>query len=301
MKGTARKIFAAVLTAALMLMGLILGATSAAADEPIYPVMNTSEYPPDGIYFRSAPDWNKPIRVTGVGIYSGERVQLKCWEWGTNVPRTDGGSNTLWYYSLNVSRPSVGGYGNNIGWVNAHFVNDGTGPNQVAPSVIRCGTAPAPAPAPAPDPTQPAFDRVAETDRLLFKSSIGVFLQARNSNYGGFQLNWSTDDCSNPLVGEPQRSRPLGYDFRGPCWRHDFGYRNYKDQNRFNETVRKKIDDNFHTDMYNVCNQYTGWNSWKGVQCRRVADSYYDVVRLCGYDGSPTCAQRVKSLMRIFG
>lgn len=123
----------------------------ASAASPIYPVMNTSEYPPDGVYFRTGPDWARVDRTTGYGVYAGERVRLKCHASGTNVPRRDGRSNTVWYSADNTSRPTVAGRANS-GWINAHFVNDGTGPNQVAPGVPACGGGGAP---PVVNPTPP--------------------------------------------------------------------------------------------------------------------------------------------------
>lgn len=145
-----RKALIATSTLVLTVTGLLAIPGTATAAEPVYPVMNTSEYPPDGIYFRSEPDWNKPIRVTGVGVYAGESIRLKCWTAGTNVPRPDGGANYIWYLAENVSsgRTTVLGYGANVGYINAHFVNDGTGPNEVAPGVVQCGL-------PQPPPTTP--------------------------------------------------------------------------------------------------------------------------------------------------
>jgi hypothetical protein len=131
----------------LVTIGVLAWARVAVAAEPIYPVMNTSEYPPDGIYFRNSPNWDDAIRVTGHGVFAGDRVRLKCWEYGTNVPRRDGSSNTVWYIADNVTRPTSP-LGANTGWINAHFVNDGTGPNQVASGVIRCGSTPPPSATP---------------------------------------------------------------------------------------------------------------------------------------------------------
>ena len=54
----------------------------ATASEPVYPVMNTSEYPPDGIYFRNSPDWNNTSRITGFGVFAGVRS-------GSNAGRTE--------------------------------------------------------------------------------------------------------------------------------------------------------------------------------------------------------------------
>lgn len=127
------------------LLGAFIGVPSASA-APVYPVMNTSEYPPDGVNFRSGPDWNARVDLNGYGVYAGESVRLNCWQSGSNVPRRDGGTNLIWYSADNISRPTAAGRANS-GWINAHFVNDGTGPGQVAPGVPQCGSTPPPAPA----------------------------------------------------------------------------------------------------------------------------------------------------------
>ena len=133
------------LVAALLTVCSVAVASPASA-APVYHVMNTGEYPPDGVNFRSGPDWNARVPLTGYGVYAGESVRLNCWQGGTNVPRRDGGTNLVWYRADNASRPSAAGRANS-GWINAHFVNDGTGPGQVAPGVPACGSNPAPAPA----------------------------------------------------------------------------------------------------------------------------------------------------------
>jgi hypothetical protein len=103
-----------------------------------YIVMNTDEYQPDGVYFRSTPNWDKAIRVPGGGVLKGERVYVYCWYYGSDVPRTDGGTNTLWYSAENASRPLLEDDTHNEGWLNAHFVNDGMGPGQPAPNIPQC-------------------------------------------------------------------------------------------------------------------------------------------------------------------
>ena len=156
LKGLQNQIVKVALVASFAIASLVVPAGAAQAAEPAYPVMNTSEYPPDGVYWRSAPDWNSAIRITGHGYYAGDSVRLKCWEYGSNVPRPDGGSNLIWYQADNVTRPGSP-VGANSGWMNAHFVNDGTGPNQVAPGVIRCGSTPPPPPPPPPAVTTVYF------------------------------------------------------------------------------------------------------------------------------------------------
>jgi hypothetical protein len=63
------------------------------------------------------------------------------------------------------------------------------------------------------------------------------------------------------------------------CRRHDFGYRNYKEQVRLTSDNRLKIDDKFKSDMHNECKKYRGLAERK---CKAIADAYYDAVRLFG-------------------
>jgi hypothetical protein len=106
----------------------------AAGAEPIFTVMNTSETPPDGVWFRNGPESANTDRVTGHGVYMGEQVQLICYEFGEAVgPYTD----SLWYYVVNVSRPTNGGVSNS-GFLNAHYINDGKIANEIDPGVSHC-------------------------------------------------------------------------------------------------------------------------------------------------------------------
>ncbi|RZQ59856.1 phospholipase [Amycolatopsis suaedae] len=114
--------------------------------------------------------------------------------------------------------------------------------------------------------TANAIDVRAVTDDYLFKKSLSGFVSVRGTYPS--QLDWSTDACSwSP-------DKPLGYDFTRACWRHDFGYRNYKKQSRFTEANRKKIDDKFYADMKSVCA-----GRW---QCDAAAWTYYQAVRKFG-------------------
>jgi hypothetical protein len=148
---------------------------------------------------------------------------------------------------------------------------------------------------PAPEP----FDRVTETDRLVFDVPLADFLAARQAGAGAGQLDWSTDDCSTPLP-EPARSRPRGYDFRAACWRHDFGYRNAKAQGRLTEPFRQRIDDRFHQDMGDVCNGYAGWRAAQGVECRWIADQFSFWVRSCGQQPAPYCPEMAARFVHWF-
>lgn len=162
-----RKILTALLSVAIA-AGVVtaLPPAATAAGGPTYPVMNTSEYPPDGIYFRNGPDWNNTSRVTGWGVYAGDRVQLWCWQTGAdNVLRRSGGNN-VWYIALNVTRPSRSG-GENSGWINAHFVNDGTQPYQVAPGVPACVNGQVPQ-TPQPNPGTPPVPQLRDGGSVYY-------------------------------------------------------------------------------------------------------------------------------------
>ncbi|WP_190822248.1 phospholipase [Saccharopolyspora pogona] len=106
------------------------------------------------------------------------------------------------------------------------------------------------------------------TDDYLFETSLDSFTATRAERPHADQLDWSTDGCSM------SPDKPLGYKFRTSCERHDFGYRNYKKQDRFGEDNRKKIDDNFKSDMYSVCGT--------DMVCKGTANIYYYAVREFG-------------------
>lgn len=115
----------------------------------------------------------------------------------------------------------------------------------------------------------------AATDKLIFKASMGTFQKARKSKNPS-KCNWSSDGCSfSP-------DKPRGYDFKPSCQRHDFGYRNTKKQKRFTKAMKKRVDDNFKKDLYKYCSKFSGLSSWKGVECRRIADTYVAAVRKFG-------------------
>ncbi|MEV0614637.1 phospholipase [Nonomuraea sp. NPDC050404] len=94
----------------------------------------------------------------------------------------------------------------------------------------------------------------------------------RPGTWADYAFDWSTDLCS----GSPDR--PLGFDFRMACRRHDFGYRNYKAVGRFVGN-REHVDRAFLFDLRQVCAAYEGAI---GRGCERLAWSYYTAVRRLG-------------------
>ncbi|GGS38766.1 MULTISPECIES: phospholipase [Actinokineospora] len=106
------------------------------------------------------------------------------------------------------------------------------------------------------------------TDNYLFSQSLSQFQQTRAARPYASQLDWSSDGCSN------SPDNPFGFNFVRACYRHDFGYRNYKRQGRFTESTRLSIDNKFKSDLYTICGTHWG--------CRRTADVYYSAVRQFG-------------------
>lgn len=109
-------------------------------------------------------------------------------------------------------------------------------------------------------------DLEAITDTLLFSSTMAQFQAARNAQDPP-ELDWSSDGCSY------SPDNPLGFDFEPSCQRHDFGYRNYKAQGRF-DAGKPSIDNNFKSDMDNQC---ATEGDLEDI-CRGVAEIYYTAV-----------------------
>lgn len=106
------------------------------------------------------------------------------------------------------------------------------------------------------------------TDNYMFSQSLGSFQNLRAQRAHAPYLDWGSDGCSwSP-------DEPFGWEFIRACYRHDFGYRNYKKQGRFTESTRLTIDNKFKSDMYSICG-----SNWF---CKRAADTYYAAVRQFG-------------------
>ena len=139
---------------------------------------------------------------------------------------------------------------------------------------------------PADAGPRPAVTHDASSDwtfvhRLAVDVPLAEFIAATRSPDRWF--DWSTDGCSAPLVGDTGRS----FDFRQPCRRHDFGYRNLRLLERrygrgstyWNHTNRKAVDERFRADMLAHCATRA---IWLRTQCRWWAATYYTAVRLAG-------------------
>ncbi|KAK5075770.1 hypothetical protein LTR70_009764 [Exophiala xenobiotica] len=110
------------------------------------------------------------------------------------------------------------------------------------------------------------------TDELLYDASMMDF-QARRWAKLPPELNWESNGCTD------SPDELLEWDFLMSCERHDFGYRNYKEQGRFTDENRKRVDDNFLEDLYSECSVY---GTVSELLCKGVADVYYHSVRAFG-------------------
>jgi hypothetical protein len=90
--------------------------------------------------------------------------------------------------------------------------------------------------------------------------------------WADYAFDWSTDLCSS------SPDQPLGFDFRMPCRRHDFGYRNYKAVSQF-PANKSRIDSSFYFDMKQVCAGYSGISK---STCDGLAWTYYQAVKEFG-------------------
>ncbi|MFI9806271.1 phospholipase A2 [Streptomyces sp. NPDC052301] len=102
-----------------------------------------------------------------------------------------------------------------------------------------------------------------------------------------YKFNWHTDYCTY----SPD-TLPGGYTFKWGCYRHDFGYRNYKSlvgNYYFKRDHKLRIDKALLRDLKGACN----WKPWADPYppaqrkqlknaCLKTAQKYYDAVRAAG-------------------
>ena len=121
----------------------------------------------------------------------------------------------------------------------------------------------------------------AYVSRMSFSLSLPAFSAARAT--GDPRFDWSTDGCSAPLIGDTGRS----FNFREPCVRHDFGYRNLNllesrygsGRTYWNATNRKRVDQQFLTDMKAHCRSRS---LPLRPTCQSWANIFFHAVRIAG-------------------
>ncbi|KAG6037120.1 hypothetical protein E4U41_005312 [Claviceps citrina] len=115
-----------------------------------------------------------------------------------------------------------------------------------------------------------AANATSETDRLLFQTSLPDFVAQREKRQPEY-LDWSSDGCTD------SPDNPFNFPFLPACWRHDFGYNNYRPQRRFTRGNKKMIDGNFRLDLYVQCRSVKASSA-----CRALANIYYFAVSVFG-------------------
>jgi hypothetical protein len=103
--------------------------------------------------------------------------------------------------------------------------------------------------------------------------SAWYYGRTHQGTYAAYSLDWSTDYCS------ASPDEPLGFDFRMPCARHDFGYRNYKAVNLFPAGNKDRVDSAFYFDLKVKCATY---NVFVRPACYSLAWTYYQAVHYFG-------------------
>ncbi|MEV1287121.1 phospholipase [Micromonospora sp. NPDC049679] len=126
-------------------------------------------------------------------------------------------------------------------------------------------------PAAAAPPDKPA---VLSSWTQTSASSFNAWNSARANQgaWAAYAFDWSTDYCSS------SPDNPLGFDFTLACYRHDFGYRNYKAAGQFPGN-KNRLDSAFYEDLKRKCATYS---SSVRPACTSLAWTYYEAVRAFG-------------------
>lgn len=119
-------------------------------------------------------------------------------------------------------------------------------------------------------------DTQAIVSRIAFDLDLPTFARQRASLRRMYpHLDWTTDGCSAPLVGSEGRT----FDFRIPCARHDFAYRNFTTLGVLDESLRARIDEQFRRDLYRSCERQL---RTRRIRCVAWAELFVEVVRRLG-------------------
>jgi Prokaryotic phospholipase A2 len=105
-------------------------------------------------------------------------------------------------------------------------------------------------------------------------SSYNAWYGARlhQASWSSYHFDWSTDYCSD------SPDEPLGFNFKLPCARHDFGYRNYTAAGLLGAN-KPRVDSAFYADLQRDCATYS---VFVRPACDSLAWTYYQAVRVFG-------------------
>lgn len=113
-------------------------------------------------------------------------------------------------------------------------------------------------------------------DSAVFDMSLREFARGRSfMRRQHQQLDWATDYCSAPVVGDEGRS----FNFRNACMRHDFAYRNYRRLGILDAPMRDAVDGVFHRDLVESC---LPKRVALRLRCLAWAEVFYEAVRVAG-------------------
>jgi hypothetical protein len=113
-------------------------------------------------------------------------------------------------------------------------------------------------------------------DHAVFEMSLRDFVRQRFSLRRAHRhLDWTTDYCSAPIVGNEGRS----FNFRNACMRHDFAYRNYRRLGIFDAAARSAIDAVFHADLVSSC---LPKRVSVRLRCLSWAQVFFETIRVVG-------------------
>ena len=116
----------------------------------------------------------------------------------------------------------------------------------------------------------------AVVDRAVFEMSLPEFAQSRSLLRREYRhLDWTTDYCSAPIVGNEVRS----FNFRNACMRHDFAYRNYRRLGLLDAPLRDAVDEVFHGDLVDSC---LPKRVSLRLRCLAWAEMFFEAVRVAG-------------------
>ncbi|KAK6356793.1 hypothetical protein TWF718_001134 [Orbilia javanica] len=136
-----------------------------------------------------------------------------------------------------------------------------------------------------------------QTNNAIFSIGLNEFIEDhRNKGLNSPPLTYESDGCSVPpevaKAFKIDKDFPYGYEFLHSCYRHDFGYRNYKAQNRFTSPNRELLDNKFQEDLLDQCkSQFPKADIFHPGQlvnrkwCNIVAKVYYKFPKLLAGDG----------------
>ncbi|WP_436532551.1 phospholipase [Actinoplanes sp. HUAS TT8] len=91
--------------------------------------------------------------------------------------------------------------------------------------------------------------------------------------WADYKFDWGTDYCS------VSPDRPFGFDLHLACWRHDFGYGNYKRAGGIFAENKKRLDVALYEDIKRKCRTYPAATR---PACYSIAWIYYQAVSVFG-------------------